>query len=256
MWLMKYNRILPLLIPFFVFVLFELFFFNPKIIYTVLVFANLLIFFTITQFTKESDVSKKWWNFLILPALFTTGLAAYSVLFANNFIVQLLFILNSVFLYFYLKIIYYYLIRTKSYKNLSLENISSYGNFLAFFFISSVVYGLQSFLNMPVWSLAIVMAVVAALMIYQTIWANRVEEKNALVYILVGSLILVELAWAMSFLPLNFNASGLILAICYYILIGLVRHHLLGDLKKREIKLYLLLGIGSILLILLTARWM
>ncbi len=253
---MKHNRVLPLLTPFIVFTLFELFFFNPKIVYVALVFANLLIFFTITRFTKESDASKDWWNFLILPALFTTGLAAYSVLFANNFIVQLLFVFNLVFLYFYLKIIYYYLIRVKSYKNLSLENISSYGNFLAFFFVSSVVYGLQSFLNMPVWPLMVIMAAVAALMIHQMVWANMIEEKFALVYVLIGSLVLVELAWSLSFLPLNFNAAGLILAICYYMLTGLVRHHLSDNLKKRTVKLYLSLGLGSILLILLTTRWM
>ncbi len=253
---MKYNRILPLLIPFIIFALFEVFFFNPKMIYTALVFANLLIFFTITQFTKASDISGSWWNFLILPALLTTGLAAYSVLFANNFIVQLLFAFNAIFLYFYLKIIYYYLIQTKSYKNLSLENISSFGNLLIFFFVSSVVYGLQSFLNIPVWPLAIIVAVVAALIVYQMIWVNKIEAKSAFIYVLIGSLILVEFAWAMSFLPFNFNAAGLILTICYYMLAGLTRHHLLDNLQKRIVKLYLSLGFGSILLILLTTRWM
>ncbi len=150
----------------------------------------------------------------------------------------------------------YYLIQTKSYKNLSLENISSYGNLLTFFFISSVVYDLQSFLDMPVWPLAVIIAVAAALIIYQTVWANGIEKKITIIYVLIGSLILVELAWAISFLPLDFNATGLILTICYYMLIGLVRHHLLDNLKKNIVKLYLALGFGSILLILLTTRWM
>ncbi len=253
---MKYNRFLPLLIPFIIFVLFEVFFFNAKAIYAVLVFSNLLIFFAITQFAKASDASKNWWNFLILPMLFTTGLAAYSVLFASNLFVQLLFIVNLVFLYFYLKIIYYYLVQTNLYKNLSLENISSFGNLLAFFFISSVIYGLQSFLNAPIWFLAVIAAATAALIIYQTVWANGAAARSAVIYVLIGSLILVELAWAMSFLPLNFNAAGLILTICYYMLIGMIKHHLLDNLEKRTIKLYLSLGIGSILIILLTARWM
>ena len=253
---MKYNRLLPLLIPFIILILFEIFFLSPKMIYVSLVLANLLIFFSVSQFTRASDVSKRWWNFLILPALFSTGLAAYSILLANKFIVQFLLILNSVFLYFYLRAAYYYLYQPVTDGDLSLKNISAYGNLLIFFFIASVAYGLQSFLNIPTWLLAVAMAVIAALAIYQTAWTNGIRIKPALVYILIGSLILTELTWAISFLPLTFNAAGLILAVCYYILTGLVKHHLLSDLKKRTVKIYLSFGIGSILLILLTARWM
>jgi hypothetical protein len=253
---MKYNRLLPLLIPLIVLVLFEIFFFYPRMIYVCLVLANLLVFFTTNQFTKASDVSKSWWKFLILPSFFLTSLAAFTILIPNKFIVQILFILNSIFLYFYIRTIYYYLIQPAFYRNLSLENISSYGNFLTFFFVSSVIYGLQSFLNISIWPLMVIMVVVTALIVYQVLWINRIDNRPAFVYILISSLILVELAWSISFLPLNFNIAGLILAICYYILIGLVRHHLLEKLDKRTIELYLFFGFGSIIIILLTSRWM
>lgn len=253
---MKYNRLLPLLIPFIILLLFELFFFSPKMIYVSLVLANLLIFFSVSQFTKASETSADWWNFLIIPSLFLTSLTIYSVLFASKLAVQSLFILNFAFLYFYLRAVYYYLNRPAMYKNSTLENISSYGNFLTFFFASSVIYGLQSFLNISIWPLAVVMAVVAALIVYQMVLVNKIEVKSTLVYILIGSLVLVELAWSISFLPLNFNAAGLILAICYYMLMGMVKHHLLDNLEKRTVKLYLSFGFGSVLLILLTARWM
>jgi hypothetical protein len=225
-------------------------------IYVSLVFANLLIFFTVSQFTKASAVSKSWHYFLILPALFLTGLGVYSILFASKFIVQILFVLNFIFLYFYLRSVYYYLIQPAMYKDLTLENISSYGNFLTFFFISSVIYGLQSFLNIPIWPLMVIMVFVAALIVYQVLWANKIEIKSSLVYIFISSLVLVEIAWSISFLPLNFNVAGLILAICYYMLMGLVRHHLLENLDKRTVQLYLFSGFGSILIVLLTSRWM
>jgi hypothetical protein len=69
-------------------------------------------------------------------------------------------------------------------------------------------------------------------------------------------LILVELFWSISFLPFNYNITGLILAVCYYVIIGLVKNHLLGKLDAAKVKMYLILGGVSLFLIMLTARWM
>jgi len=86
-------------------------------------------------------------------------------------------------------------------------------------------------------------------------WANRIDLKIGFFYILIISLVLTELTWSASFLTLNFYILGLILAVCYYILIGLTRFHLLDKLTKRLVKLYLFYGFGSILIVLLTANW-
>jgi hypothetical protein len=252
---MKYNRLLPLLIPFLVLLLFEVFFFIPRMIYVCLVLANLLIFFAVNQFIRAGDIVRSWWNFFILPAFFATSLAVYSILFASKLVVQILFVINFIFLYFYLRIIYSYLVQPVSYRDSALENISSLGNFLTFFFVSSVIYGLQSFLNMPTWLLMAVLVIISAFVMHQIFWSNKIELKDTFIYILVCCLILVELAWSISFLPLNFNVAGLILAICYYIIIGIIKHHLLGQLDRRKVKLYLIFGLCGILIIMLTARW-
>jgi len=253
---MKYSRILTLITPIIVLVLLELFFLKPEMFYVSLVLANLFIVLTVKQFIKESSAGKKWWNFLILPLCFFTSLAVYSTLVTNKLIIQLLFFINIAFIYFYLRNIYYYLIRPDLYKSYVLENISSYGNFLAVFFLASSIYGFQSFLNISVWLLAIVMIIAMSLIIYNVMWANKIEFRKGLVYILVSCLILVEVAWSISFLPLKYNVAGLVLAICYYILVGLVRFYLKDDLVKRRVRLYLIFGLASIFLILLTSRWM
>lgn len=247
---------LPLLIPLIVLMFFEVFFFYPKMIYAVLVLVNLLICFTVWRFSRASDVDKRWWNFFILPGLMSTSIMVYTVLLANKTIIQSFFILDVVLLYFYLRYVYYYLFRPAAYEPFSIENISSYGNFLTFFLVSAAVYGLQSFLNLRVWLLMAVILFVAALIIYQIIWANKINFKKSLPCVLINCLILIELSWSLSFLPLNHNVSGLTLAICYYMLIGLSRHYLLGGLDKNKIKLYLSFGFISILIILLTARWL
>lgn len=253
---MKLNRLWPLLIPLLVFALAEMYFFYPKLIYVAAVLANLFIFFAVWQFSRYSEIDKRWWNYLILPAVMSTTVMAYSVFISSKFLIQLLFIFNLVFLYLYLRQVYYYLLKPAAYKVFSIENLSSYINWLTFFFLAATVYGLQSFLNLPVSWLALIMLGVTALIVYQIIWANKIELKIGLPYILISCLILVELSWSISFLPFNYNISGLGLAICYYVIIGLVKNHLLDKLDATKVKMYLILGSVSLFLILFTAKWL
>lgn len=253
---MKHNRLLPPLIPLLVLVFLEFYFFSPKSIYVSLVLINLLIFFPLWQFSRASQVDKEWWNFFILPAVFSTSLIAYSTLLRHSSLVQALFFLNIVILYFYLRSSYYYFLRPSAYKVSAIENISSYGNFIAFFLLASTIYGLQSFIDAPLWLLMLILAAASILIIYQVVWANKVKRQNKIIYVFIGCLILVELGWSISFLPLNYNVAGLTLAICYYMLIGMIRFHLLDKLDIKRIKLYIGFGLASILIILLTSRWL
>ncbi|MFA6306258.1 MAG: hypothetical protein WCV70_00180 [Patescibacteria group bacterium] len=253
---MKLNRLLPLIIPLAVYALAEMYFFYPKLIYLAVVLINLLIFFAVWQFCRASQVDKEWWNYLILPAVMSTAVMAYSVFLSSKAAIQLLFILNLVFLYFYLRYIYYYLLSPSQYEIFSIENFSSYVSWFSFFLFSATIYGLQSFLNLPIFRLALIMLAVAALIVYQVIWVNKIDFKKGLPYILISCFILVELCWSISFLPFNYNISGLCLAICFYVIIGLIKNHLLDKLDMARIKMYLILGSASLLLILFTARWL
>ena len=143
-----------------------------------------------------------------------------------------------------------------AYEVFSIENISSYINWLTFFLLAATVYGLASFLNLPISWLVLIMISLTSLLVYQIIWANKIELMPSLPYILISCLILVELFWSISFLPFNYNISGLSLAICYYVVIGLVKNHLLLKLDAAKVKMYLILGSISLLLILSTAKWM
>ncbi|MDP2737089.1 MAG: hypothetical protein Q8O59_04935 [bacterium] len=252
---MKLNRLLPLLIPLVIYALDEMYFFYPKLIYVAAVLINLLIFFVVWQFCRASQVDKQWWNYLILPAVMSTAVMTYSVFLSSKSVIQVLFILNLVFLYLYLRYIYYYLLNPSAYEIFSIENISSYVNWLSFFLLSATIYGLQSFLNLPIFRLALIILVATALILYQIIWVNKIELKKGLPYILISCLILVELCWSISFLPFNYNIAGLSLAICFYVVSGLIKNHLLDKLDATRVKMYLILGSVSLFLILFTARW-
>lgn len=248
-------RFLPLVTATIVLVLFEFFFFYPKAIYVSLALSGLAIFFALWQLAKTSFVDKRWWNFFILPAVFMVGLAAYSMALSGKFFIQFLFLSNAIFIYFYLRFAYCYLIQPVLHREQTFDNVFSGGNFLAFFFAASAVYSLQSFLNAPTWLLMSVLVAVTALAVYQSMWANKIDIGARYVYILAACLIIFELGWAISFLPVNYNIAGLVLAACYHIFTGLSKLYLLEKLNKKSVKAYLVFGFLSIFFVLLTARW-
>lgn len=252
---MTLNRLLPLLTPLAGYVLAEMYFFYPKLIYLAAGLINLLIFFAVWRFGAVSQVDKQWWNYLILPVFISTAVMAYSVFLSFKPAIQLLFILNLAFLYFYLRQIYYYLLNPSLYKAFSIENISSYAGWFSFFLLAAAIYGLESFLNLPIFFLALIMLAATALISYQIIWVNKIELKKGLPYVLISCLLVVELGWSISFLPFNYNISGLCLAICFYAISGLIKNQLLGKLDAARTRMYLTLGSISLFLILLTARW-
>lgn len=252
---MKYNRVLPLLNPIFVYALLELFYFKQNLVYVSLVFILLSFLFTSRQFVLASEIKEKVFNILILPSTFTISLASFVAITPNPLLVQILFFFNLVFLYLYFRTVYYFLIAPKHYKKFSLQNLSAYGNFASFYFLSSAVYGIQVFINAPIWILMIFVLISTLLIVYQVIWANMIDKKERLFYILISGLIITEIAWSISFLTLSYYVLGLILSVSYYTIIGLLRFYLLGALNKKLVKIYLIFGLSSILLVLLTSRW-
>jgi len=253
---MKINRFLPLITPILCFLLTEVYFFNHKMIYFSIIAIEVILFFTVRQFTFTSRKDEKWWNYFILPALFTLNLIIFSALMPSKYFVQILLIFNLVFLYLYFRSIYYYLMEHSKYKENSMQNFSSYANFLSIYFIASAMYGLQSFLNASVWLLMSILLVEVLLVVYQVMWSNKIDIRMGFFYIVLSGLVILEIAWTVSFLTLSYYILGLIIAICYYLLIGLVRFYLLGTLTATQIKHYMILGCASILFVLLTARWL
>ncbi len=221
-----------------------------------MVLADLLIFFTLWQFCRKSQIDKKWWNYLILPVLAFSATLAYTIFLTNKTIIQAIFILIVILLYFYLRYVYYYLLVPLNYSVFSIANISSFTNFLTFFLLAAIFYGLQSFLNISIWLLEIIIVPLFLLSIYQIVWANKIEIKKALVFILIGGFILFQFSWSISFLPFNYNISALSLALTYYILVGLVINFLLDKLDKKKIRMYLAVGLVGLFFMLITSKWM
>ena len=230
------------------FILFEAFFFRAGWFYAAVGASILFLLIAVRRITGKKITTLEFWNYSIFPIIFSGSLAAYSLLIVNHFIIHFLFVVCLVFNYFYLKNIY------RGGNIVFLESISSYGNLLTVFFSFAVIYGLESFLGLPIWILVLCSAAVIMLVVYQVFWANKIKD-NVLAYAFLAALLATEIIWAIYFLPFNFNTLGLLAAICYYLMIGFIKLSLAEKLTARNIKFYLVAGSVFLILVLLTAKW-
>jgi hypothetical protein len=256
---MNYNRFLPLILPLATYLLFQALLLEPELIYVLLVLILLLNLFAARQFYLINK-KEKWFNIIILPLFLSISTVSLAIIvpinyFLGKFILQFSFILIAVILYFYFRFLYFYLTDSLNYQNGSLENLSLYSNFLTIYFLSSAIFGLQSFLNMPIWILLILIIVCVALIAKEIMWINKIKKNASYFYIALLCLAIFELSWAVSFLTLSYYILGLLIAISFYVLMGIVRLHLINALNKEIIKTYSMLAFFSILIVLLTSRW-
>lgn len=252
---MKYNKFLTLIVPFSSFVFLEIYFFFPRLVYVILVLLFSLTFFVARQFILASEKKDNIINVVSLPVLFVFGSVFVSFFILDKWIIHFLFFVDLIFLYYYFKIMYYYFLRFDLYQKIKMENLSAYGNFLAFYFMAVSFFGLQLFLDIAVWKLIAFLVLIVFLVIFQVSWAKEIGHETSFFYALLLSLVMLELAWGISFLTLSYYILGLLLAVSFYVLIGLVKFYLFGSLNKEKVKLYLAFGLSSILIVLLTARW-
>ncbi|NTW22655.1 hypothetical protein HGA34_03920 [Candidatus Falkowbacteria bacterium] len=253
-----YNRLLPLLVSLVALGGLEALLINHRLLYGAVIAVNAVMVWAVWRMAKDSSVSKEWWHFSIMPVVYFSSVVMYTTLLRleDKFFIQFLYLFSTAVLYLFFRFSYFFLLRPMSYKVSSIENLSSYANFLSFYFIAASLYGFQAFLKMSAWPLLLGLAAACILMIYQLFWASKISFKSSATYLFVIASCLLEAAWALSFWPLNFHVVGLSLAIGYYVLANLARFTLLGQIDGRRIKYNLWFAGVSLGLLWLTARWL
>lgn len=256
---MTKKKIIPISVALIFFIFFNLFFFQPKFYYVYFLVTAASCLFGLRQLSNKSLIDKKWWNFASLPVLSTASLYFYYTLLPLRYDLLLssaIAFLSAAFIYLYYRSLYFYFILPASERRGSLENIAGYGNFFTFFFFASAIFGVQSFLNIPIWPLVFGVISITAVLMLQMAIIFKINIKRALALIAISSLVIAEIAWATFYLPFNFNVLGFTLAIDYYILIGLIKAYSFQGLNQKIVKLYFGLWFVCLFVVLLTARWL
>lgn len=251
-------KILTILAPFLTWLVAVFLNIWPTMFWVYLVIIALIHFFTsrqISVFDKENSIS--WFPIFILPFLFTLSLVSFSILMTNKYLIYSLMFLILPILYRYYKNLYYLVFNREEYQKDYLVNFSSYINFLIVYFFSSAIFGLREYINIPevFYVLILVSVVIFAMIIYQAFWINKIFEPSNYHFILILVFALLQITWVAAFLSVSFYITGMVVAISYYIIIGLTRHYLLGILNARLTRQYLIFGFFSLFVVLFTSRW-
>lgn len=194
---------------------------------------------------------------LILPAFFTLSVASFYFLLPVRWLTRLpaavIFGLS-----FYSLLLSQNVFNVAAMRTIPLYRAASTVNFLftliSVFFIYNVIY---AFHLLFVWN-GLFVALVSFPLILQNLWSVEMEEKVGLVVViqsLILSLVMGEIAIALSFWPIFTTIWSLSLASVLYVLLGLTTHQLRGRLNAKMVKEYLGIGTVVFLVAFLTTSW-
>jgi len=191
-----------------------------------------------------------------LPLVFLLALSVYTSFCTNTWLIQVLFLVLLIFQFSYFKSLYYFWNRPDLYNEADMKTNRSYASFLTIFFLASNIFGLQSLLNFPVWPMLTLFVILSGSLIYFNWRFENQEIKIAKQFSLLLVLIISQSASAFVFLPLNYNVSGLAVAIVFYLSSNLIYLYLQNSLTSKKIKSYLILSSAGLVALLLTANWL
>ena len=175
---MFYFRLSSLLLPLAALVSLETVLFWPQGFFVVLIVISALIIAWVFWLFKKKNNSQTgpWWHYVLLPLVFNAAASFYFSIEPNQFIAQLVIILDA--LFNYLKDIYYLAINSENLSD-TLKNLSFFGGVLAVFFSASTAYGVKVFLGYPAWPIFLALAVALLFSWYQIfVFINFSVKKN------------------------------------------------------------------------------
>lgn len=138
--------------------------------------------------------------------------------------------------------------------------------FFSLFFLSSGIYGIYTITNILPWQMTLIMFAGIYLSSYYLIRINFIKSQELELhldyyknrsfnfYSFLLALVMVELVWAMIFLPINPLTFGAIILSIYFAYWDIVRNYLRNELTRRKFLVAVLFAFIAVCVILFTSR--
>lgn len=252
---MKKNSLYLILTPFLLWLLNELYIFEPSLFFVSLSLGLLILAFFIRLLITKN--SKEFWpQYILTPALFYFSFSFYSAIIANQIWIQIIFLFNAWFIYSYLKNIYYFFSFGAPEREFKLRRLLLSGSFLSVFALASTLYGLPIFLNWSFVTLLFIFILFSAAAFGQFLIFSKNVDNAQKIFWGVDILILGEFAGVIFLLPLNYNILGLLVAIVFYLLILFNNWRTEDRLDFKNLRWPIAIAGFIFIIILLSARWL
>jgi len=253
---MKNKKILTILAVGLIFAFFEAGSFLPRFFYWLMISANLVSLYAVFNLLRDLGSKKKIIIFWLPLFLLISSAGLFYVFLSSQFAIQTVILALTITVFFFLRNLRLYSATPEKFDEQRFDNIISYLVLLAVWFGFSGLSSLQSFLDIPVWVLALISVPLVGLSVFSVFWANRISLRANYFYSGILILIFLELEWTISFLPQNFFNVGLLLTAIFYTLIGISKAYLKNQLSGKIARNYLLIGGAIICLIMLSSGWL
>lgn len=227
----------------------------PTSIWAIVSLAALVVTLGIGRLAGFGMDLEGWWHVALTPVAFVISMALF-LLFVESALLQVLIpLFGGLFVFFFSEHLFRFVHLPGLYQPYALEHTSLVLHVTTMYFLATTFFGLQIFLQAQVWLLALAFVCVSAALVYETLWVSKIRDGFALRAAGVLGLVLGEVFLAIALLPISFLVSGALMAIVFYVLLGMVRAASLQKLSAIVLRRYLISGAALLLLILLTAQW-
>lgn len=257
---MKLPRLIIIITPLLLWLISQATLVRPSLFYSSLTGGALLIILSVKYVGDRQRPA--WFLAAISPILFWLSFSAYTAVIVSPFWIQTIDVLVVWFIFSYLKNWHYYSLSPAVASTpainyaAKLDNLLTAGGFLSAWAAAAVLLALPAFLSWPVYFLLPAVAAVTALLFLQFNFLPAATGRSSTLFLGLNVLILTELVWTFSLLPLNFNILALFFAIAYYLGRLIMRLYLAGGLNWRAVKLPLIFSAIAIFILFLTSRWL
>lgn len=246
-------------LPFLIFLFLEGLFFFYQLSPNYLYWAGILSILFILWGTKQIIGKINFQEYLLIvlvPFFLVLGQFLF-IVFLNTsaYTKHIAIAISQVFLWIFLENIYLKFHHKEKYHEYDMGNIMSFLHIFVIYLMSSSLFGFIIFLGIPVWLGSFLMMIIGFFLTLQVIIIQGIPLEKAWIFIIMITFLLFEIFWVINFLPSSYYVNAFIFTVMYYIMTGISRNYLLGILQKGVAARYLGIGIVSLFIILLTAKW-
>ncbi|MEK7665918.1 MAG: hypothetical protein AAB337_03520 [Patescibacteria group bacterium] len=165
-------------------------------------------------------------------------------------------IITAFFLYFYAENLFGFLHLPVFYQPHALQNLTIVLQVLGMFFFVASAHAFLLFVPfIPITALLIFYAPYVFASVSMSLWMGKAPREIIRRYAIGGTLLFVEFFIVLSYLPSTFTTNAAVLAVFYYLFLGLTRVQVQAKLSRLLLRRYLGLGFGMLLLVILSAQW-
>ncbi len=206
---------------------------------------------------KEDIKGIDWLILFILPVLFTASVSLFYYLLPARWIIRL--VVGSMFaIGIYACLLVENICNVAAERSIQLlraaQSIGLMITLIVVFLSVTIIFSTRSIslINM------IGIAPLVFILSLQSIWSVNLVERitsELILYSAVIALSIGELAFALSFWPIQVSTAALLITATYYTLVGIVQQHIMGRLFRNTIREYIFAIVFTFIIAFISTRW-